>query len=426
MQRVFRFLVFLSVTSFLFGAGLSRCSAQGPEEEVEGLVFSDPFAALSASEIESKLIVFLITDDDSEIWTRLRLDRADKARLGVSMDVWCGREFRRAFQKLFESRPDLKGRCIAQRIAAGIPMNLRGDVPSALPKRAIVAICDGQYRLLNFSVGVPDAEDLVYQIEDAEENQALLNLHQGSVEKVTAAVIERTKNRVRRLYGDALSRLEHPMSGDESLYDIDEAWILKYAAFVSEIRPSYLYDVKLRFGLDAASDFVRLLVLEQHCETRRNWCDVVAPYLVGRPARDLINPLTDITWAVPAVIETEAEEHEEVLRWFDSQRKNDTLVLAVKTTYLDRNIAWPPHDLSGKVNSKQDWNALETVLSKYPFRTVTAEQLSVVLRENDEPSVDLFGSSRVRYVVFELGKNLPMVIRESDVPVKYVNRLKRD
>ena len=60
------------------------------EVEVEGLTFREPFSGLSASEIESKLVVFLITDEDPFEWTKAKLDSADKNRLGGGPDVWCG------------------------------------------------------------------------------------------------------------------------------------------------------------------------------------------------------------------------------------------------------------------------------------------------------------------------------------------------
>ncbi len=397
--------------------GVTVAVADEAVDEVDGLVFREPFSGLSASEIQSKLIVFLITDEDPFQWTKAKLDKADKSRLGGGPDVWCGPDFRRSFQKLFVKRPDLKDRCIAQRVVAGLPANLTADVARTLPPRAITAICDGQYRLLHFSVGVPEPDDLIQMIEDAEENKALLQLHPDAPAAIGKAVMERTNKRVRRVYREALAGLAEPMSGDESLA-VDEAWISKYARFVSA-----LFDVRLRFGLSDTSDLVRLIVLEQHCETRRDWCDSLAPYIIGRPMRTIMNPLVDTTWGIPAVLDINKEDHEEILTWFSSRRENSFVVLAIKPTHLDHDVAWPPPNISRNPLAKRSWSELETVMSNHPFRSVSAEELAVVLRENNEMSINLLAPARARYVIFEPGKKKLTVVRESDLPGKFIHRL---
>ena len=402
--------------------GVTVAVADEAVDEVDGLVFREPFSGLSASEIQSKLIVFLITDEDPFQWTKAKLDKADKSRLGGGPDVWCGPDFRRSFQKLFVKRPDLKDRCIAQRVVAGLPANLTADVARTLPPRAITAICDGQYRLLHFSVGVPEPDDLIQMIEDAEENKALVQLHPDAPAAIGKAVMERTNKRVRRVYREALAGLAEPMSGDESLA-VDEAWISKYARFVSALNPSYLFDVRLRFGLSDTSDLVRLIVLEQHCETRRDWCDSLAPYIIGRPMRTIMNPLVDTTWGIPAVLDINKEDHEEILTWFSSRRENSFVVLAIKPTHLDRDVAWPPPNISRNPLAKRSWSELETVMSNHPFRSVSAEELAVVLRENNEMSINLLAPARARYVIFEPGKKKLTVVRESDLPGKFIHRL---
>ena len=401
------------------------CLCQDAEAELEGLEFRDPFATLSASEIRDKLVVFLITDDDPFDWTKASLEKADRSRLGTSRDVWCGQDFRRSFSKLFALRPDLKDRCIVQRVPAGLPKRLTGGVATTLPRRAVVAICNGNYQLLNLCVGVPDPTELISRIEDAEEVKTQISLHKGDPEKLSQMTMDRTRERVRRMYKETIAKLTEAMAGDESLVAVDEAWIAKYVRFVSELNPIYLFDVKLRFGLDDPSDLIRLLVLEQHCETREDWCESIAPFVVGRPMQDLMNPLVDTTWGTPAVIKTDAAEHEELLRWFSTQRENATLVLSIKPTYLDRDLPWPPPNVNRVTLGTRDWVALEKAMSNHPFRAVSAEELAVVLREGDEMPIHLLAPSRARYIVFQSDKRKPFVIREADIPGKFIKRLEK-
>lgn len=419
------------ITAFATVFSCSLLQAQNADEkqaedQSEGLTYREPFSGLSPNEIQSKLVVFLITDEDPFAWTKAKLEQANNNRLGGGPDVWCGREFRKSFQKLFVSRPDLKDLCIAQRVVAGLPSNLTAGVRRPLPSRAIIAICDGNYRLLTLSVGVPQSDDLLRLIEDAEEAKTMLSLHGDDPEKVMEAVAARTHSRIRRVYGETLQRLAEPMAGDESLYTVDEAWIAKYARMIAELQPTYFFDIKLRFGLSDAGDLVRLIVLEQHCETRQNWCDTVAPFVVGRPFRELIHPLVDTTWGTPAVLDIDATQHEELLSWFSSRRENSTVVLSIKPTHLDRGITWPPPNVSRNPLAKRDWNALEAAMSKHPFRSLDAEQLAVILRANDEMSVDLFSPARARYVFFEADKRKPFLIRENDLPGKFLGRLEVD
>jgi hypothetical protein len=394
-------------------------------EQVDGLTFREPFSGLSANEIESKLVMFLITDEDPLVWTKANLNNVDKNRLGGRPDVWCGREFRRAFQKMFEARPDLKDRCIVQRVVAGFPANLTGGVRRTLPPRAIVAICDGQYRLLNFCVGVPEPEDLMGLIEDAEENKTLLNLHSDAPDKLGTELANRNDGRLRRSYQKALGQLVEKYGWDESLYDIDEAWIAKHAELVSDLNPVFLFDAKLRFALSDASDLVRLLVLEQHFETRKNWCEALAPFIIGRPMQSVMGPIIDSVWGIPPVLETNKDDHKDLLDWFSTRRDNSILVFSVKPTLLDRNVMWPPLDISRKKVVKQDWKRLERAMSNHPFRTVTAEELAVLIEETGERPIRLLTPTRARYVFYEPKTVKPFVIRESDLPIKYTKRLEK-
>jgi hypothetical protein len=397
--------------------------AEEAEAPIDGLTFREPFSGLSASEIRSKLIVFLITDEDPFVWTEAQLDKADKSRLGGAPDVWCGREFRRSFNKMFVDRPDLRDRCIAQRVVAGLPAVLTGGRPRGLPPRTIVAICDGNYRMLTLAVGVPDPEELVRLIEDAEENKALLTLHEDDAERVGTEIAARTKKRVRRIYQESLAKLIEQFGWDDTIYNVDRTWAAKYARIITELQPSFLFDAKVRFGLSDSSDLLRLIVLEQHCETRRDWCETIAPFLVGRPMRDVIAPIIDTTWGMPAVLEIRQDDHKELLDWFAARRPNSTLVFSILPTMLDQNLTWPPPDVSGKPFSKRDWPALETAMSKHPFRTISAEELAVLVQHGTEKPIDLLTPSRVRYILYEPGKTKPVLIRENDVPGKFLKRL---
>lgn len=402
-----------------------QAADEAADEAADGrLIFREPFFGLSASEAESKLVLFLVTDQDPMEWAKAKQKAEGQNRLPGSLDVWCGREFRRSFQDVLILRPDLKDRCIVQRVVAGLPANLTGGTALPLPPRALVAICDGHYRLLNFSVGVPQADDLIDFIEQAEENQTLLNLNPDEPETLGTEIVNRSHPRIRRVYQDALSRLVEKFGWDETLSNIDEAWELQLASLVSELEPVFLFDAKLRFALSSATDRVRLLVLEQHVQTRENWCASLLPFLIGRPMQQILAPLIDCTWRIPPVIKVDKNDHKELLEWFAAKRANSIVVLSIRTTRLDQNDSWPPHDISVKKSPKRDWHALETAMSKHAFRNVSVEQLAAVIADTEQVPINLYLPSRARYVFYEPGSRKTFVIRESDLPIKFTRRLK--
>lgn len=387
-------------------------------DQATGVEFREPFSPISARNSQSKLIVFLISDDDPIRWAS-RTDSGESEHLDLS----CGPDFRMALRKTVEMRRDLKERLVVQRVAAGLPVELTGGARPALPSRCIVAICDGQYRLLNLSVGVPDGSELINQIEDAEECKTLLRLGDGSPKKMGAAIMERGDKRMRRIYREALDKILETVTWDESFHVIDEPWLNRFAELSSALQPVYLVDAKLRFGLTDPSDQVRLLVLEQHCETRHDWCQAISPFVLGRSMESLLRPLVESIWDRPAVINTSPADFRQAIQLFQDQRENAVQVFAIQPPLSRRLIAWPPPDVSLRKSRMRDWNALEKVLAKHIIKSVHAEELAILITEAELEPIDLIRPAALRYVVFEPGKRMPLLIRETDLPGKITRRL---
>ena len=61
-------------------------------------------------------------------------------------------------------------------------------------------------------------------------------------------------------------------------------------------------------------------------------------------------------------------------------------------------------------------------MSHHPFRTISHEQLAALLRSDDHSPIELEGQGRVRYVYFEPNKRRTFVIRENELPGKYIRQ----
>ena len=411
---------------------LQAVSAAEPAAEDELIPFVSPFATLTAKDAESKLVFLLVSDQPAQL-----PDRANAARGGdaeAPPDVWFLKDFQIALKQVVQRRPDLKDRMVGQQVFAGLPSLLngspsgrnpsRGDSVRSLPSRGLVLVCDGNYRLLSFLVGVPQSDSLARLIEDSEETRSLLSLQEKAPQRFMTTLINRARGRVTRNYDRVLAQWSQNDAGSESLGETGAEWQGQFRSLVTDLRPIYLFDVKLRFALSDASDLVRLIILEQHCETRRDWCDSVIPWVAGRPTKEIIQPLVECIWEMPAVIRTGPGEHAKLLEWFDSRRAAGTVTLAIHPDFISGQQPWPPPETNPNKIANRGWPDLEALMGKQPIRMVNAAELAVVLAHSGDGPINLTQPTRGRYVVFTKSQRSPVVIRESDLPGKFFRYFK--
>ena len=404
---MFRFLSLATLTLL--------CPVTGTAQE-----YLDAFVPLSANDSPTKLVALLITDDDAIAWSELSSE--DEAGGEATISLWCETSFRQTLKKVVAMRPDLEERLIVQRAAVGTPAILTRGEKRPWPPRAVVAVMDTNYRLLALAVGVPRARKMIGLIEDAEETRTILALHESNPKSLGESVAERAAERIDRAYGSVLRQELAEYDWEKTLAIADPSWAAQYGRVAAELDPVYRFDARLRFELSESGDPFRLRVLEQHIEPRGDWCDTIAPFVLGRPALKVLPPIIDSVWMETPVFSTSPSEHEELLRWFTTERENSLVVLAVKPPLLARQIPWPPPRVDDGKLSGRSWKALEAAMSKHAFRTVDAAELAVVLQSQDEQSIDLTLPSRVRYVFFENGVSRTFVIREGDLPAKFLRR----
>lgn len=154
--------------------------AVGPPEE-SALNWQAPFTVLSTVNPDSKLVLILVTNDDAFYKHPAGANQPVAAQPpGVAQQGWCAAEFHHTCQQVLQLRPDLKDKISFQSIFAGTPSELSGGQPHTSPKRVVCFLCNKHYKLLALSIGIPNADDLLTLIEDAQEVKILAGLN-GSI-----------------------------------------------------------------------------------------------------------------------------------------------------------------------------------------------------------------------------------------------------
>ncbi len=362
-------------------------------------------------------------------------ESSDRDRNKVESQVWCADVLARSVRKAKQSRADLRDRLSLQSVAAGMPAALTGGELRNQPARAVVAICDGNYRLLAFTAGVPDTAVLLTLIEDAEEVRSLRQMHERASEQLVAAIAQRSGERISRLWRSALEEMLVAMgAGNLGAGNLNENADIPGAMAQRQLgrltllwetyAATYAADVKLRFGLTEAADRTRLVILEQHPQTRRPWCESMIPFFADNDFSTLWKPLCESLWGIEPIVKN--VDATELLDWWDSQIETDAVVLSLLPPPLFRRDPWPPADLDGTTTKRGiGWHDLQQLVVQLPHRTIDAQQLSVLIRSRDLTAVDIQLPTTARYLFFEPKKKTAVVIRQGDPPGRFVARLKR-
>ncbi|MEL6105109.1 MAG: hypothetical protein AAFU85_03700 [Planctomycetota bacterium] len=379
--------------------------------------YAAPFEPITASE-STKLVVLLISDEDAAAWS----DKTAAADDEGTPALWCEASFRRSVREAVAMRPELRRQLVIQRFAAGKPAILTGGATPPWPRRAVTAITDVNYRLLALAVGVPRTRDFAALLEDAEETRTMLNLYGGEPKRLGESIAERAIDRVDRAYTSVLRAELADFPWAESLAADDPSWSAKYARVANEMEPVYRFDARLRFELNDTGDPIRLRALEQHTEPRSDWCLAVAPFIVGRPATQVLPAVIDSIWMETPHGEAFAPDREELTKWFNSERENSLIVLAIEPPLLHRQRPWPPPEPETQRRAGRGWKALETAMSKHAFHTVDAPELTLLLEIAQTQPIELNLPRRVRYIFLERGSSRAFPIREGDLPAKFLKR----
>lgn len=396
-------------------------------EPSNSIVWTKAFSSISAAKASESIVLIVITNDDPTLGNSSSDEPAGE---DLGRKLWCGPVLSRSIRKTWQARPDLRDRSVLQCLPAGMPAALTGGNLRNQPARAIVAVCDGNYRLLAFTIGVPDTEGLLTLIEDADDARLLNQMHRDSRQKRIASIAQRTEERLSRAWRGALGEMMAAMGdgnfgGEEDVNDaVAQQQIGRLTLLHDTYEPHYLADVRLRFGLSEASDRTRLVILEQHPEARRPWAEAMIPFLAGDDFVTLWEPFCETLWGFQPIRIN--EDDEELLQWWDSQIEAGPVVLSLLPPLPARRLSWPPVDASGKKGKRGlGWQDAQDLAVELSYRAVDAQQLSILLHSRDLRPVDIQNPTRARYLFYEKKKKSGLAIREGEPPGRFVGILKR-
>ena len=383
------------------------------------LTWQTPFSPVSGQDAKDQMVVLLITNDDPFA------KPADDKKAEVP--IWCDSIFARAYRKLIRERPELEKRLVLQKRAAGMPEQLSSDASRNNPSRAIVAVTDANYRLLELGVGVPDSDTLTTLIENAEESAMFIGMHEGESQKIVEAVAQRSGRKLTRTWKTVLDELVTILNDDDDdagTVQTKESLLSHIGRVGESLESVYLSDVKLRFALSDSKDVVRLAILEQHLEARAPWCKSMLPFVMLNDFGQTWRPLTEVVWKQTPIIDQPTDQS--LLDWWDANAKRDVVILAIEPPILAKARKWPPVGVDAVADKRgMGWHDLQKLLVEKPYRVIDAQQLASLIRQRKLPSVELNGSGRLRYLMIKPIANRVTLIRESDVPSKFIGVLKR-
>lgn len=380
------------------------------------LVWQAPFAKVSGANESSKLVFLLITND-------IDLEESDVGTRAKQL-CWCKSDFELSFRRMLKQRPDLADNYVLEHLPAGMPLELTGGKNTNQLARSILAVCDSQHRLLSLSVGVPTENQLLTLLEDAQ-NVASLMEFGNDRKQISLAVAEQSKSRVTRIWRDALDELLIAINmneGGKANAEHDSNITDSVVVILSSV---YFADTKVRFGLSDVSDLKRLIVLEQHPETRANWCETAIPFLAAANVQDIWRPLTESIWGRPP-IQFQGGKTDELVRWYDTQNDITAFALVIQPSFMKSKSQWPPIDLGSQAAKRGvAWKDLHSLVTKLPAMSVDTQQLFELIRIKDLQALELWSPTQARYLIIVPKTRMPWIIREGDVPVKHIARLRK-
>ena len=416
---------FLLVLFLLHGSTFQSIHAEDPAEK-PAMLWQAPFTAWSEQDTTNKIVLMLVTNDNAFRDSHSDAKKTAAETTDPSRHGWCAPDFEKSCKRMLEVRPDLKNCISLQSIFAGTPLELSGGKPANTPSRVVLFVCDGNYRILALSVGIPSADELTTLVEDAQEAKLLLGSNDTDRWHTTTLLVQRSKERIGRVWN---LKLDEVTQAKEKQFALIRDGAVEPPSSLATLRelfialqPTFIHDAQLRFGLSTELDARRLVILEQHTETRDPWSQALTPFIAGMELRNTWKIFVEFLWQQCAVAAD--GDQTDFLTWYDSHLKSGPFVLQVESPSHMQHLPWPPV-AAPKHRNGTSWTTTHDFAMKFPVRTITPQQLTVLIRERELKPINFFSPSMARYLLVSSNNRLPQIIREQDLPARFLGLLRR-
>ncbi|WP_144057884.1 hypothetical protein [Novipirellula maiorica] len=401
----------ITFLGLMIGSTSVAALADAPSSTV---LWDKPFSSQPQSLANNTLVLLLITNDDP---------------FDVVPGGWAGELMEEPIAEVSQQRIGLRDRLATQFLPTGIPSSLTAGEPRNLPPRAVVAICNSDYRLLSLCVGIPETNELSALIEDAEEVQTLMGIPNDDPSELIRELAERSAERVGRRWQQWIAQAVTDIENNQA----DEAVADRIDRLGQRFEQAYLAEARLRFGLSDPEDYTRLGLLEQHVSTRQPWCDSMIPLIANTDLRQHYRKLIQPIWGHPPV--DAAADASELIDWAATHidqaatEKQGTFVLSLQSPIANAMTQKRGQDQAndaGKQNRvTKAWDRVASSVQLHPNREVNLQELALLSRAQQWPAIDIQRPSMARYIFVDAAKPTPLVVHVTDPPGRFAAVLQR-
>ena len=402
-----------------------------PVYAADDFSWSPPLGAVAETTADDALIVVLITNDVA----------GDAPWKGLSAKrelCWCERSFRRSVARIPAGYFNPAAPIQFQHWAIGLPPIVTGGGGQDI-ERAISIVTDGQYRVLALSVGVPDGDDLTRLIEDAEDTRLLMRRYSTERNEMTQQLADRTRGRLTRMWQIELDERLAAL-GETDVDPVTDLLVqtelltskvtLQLVPIASQLQGVYLKDVQMRFGLTDASDLKRLVILEQHSDTRAAWATTLLPFIVGADLRLLYTDIAEIVWHRSVMpierSDQDATSATTLADWVLQRGDNNSFAFRISAPLMSQRDPSQRFEVADVARRRGlGWQDLDDAINAGPIRQVTPGELAAWLSQTQGKPLDLEHPTRVRFLFFRSSKDSPYPIREGSPPGRAITMIRQ-
>ncbi|MEM9825298.1 MAG: hypothetical protein AAF958_01855 [Planctomycetota bacterium] len=274
----------------------------------------------------------------------------------------------------------------------GVPLSLSGGKPIASTDRLVLFLVSDEGRIGSFCVGVPDAAACEQMLTDAKWcRRNLWTIPNTAWAQKVQDWKAHCGPRLNHFYARLLDEADFEAQPDAPEHSQSQAKLLL------RMDAWYRRDTAQRFGLDdVAADDANFknsnadrIILEQHAETRHNWCLGMMPVWSGKEFSSHVVPIIATLWQRPFAT---GRGGNEPLQSYIRQQIALKEIVVLRLGYADGMLAMQAlaNERSGRRRGrKSSLLQVRKRLEQWPLRNVSLDDLVALQKSGHLPNLDL-------------------------------------
>ncbi|SMP54277.1 hypothetical protein SAMN06265222_104229 [Neorhodopirellula lusitana] len=415
--------------------GLQAAEQDPPVKEAVAHVsdtgfWTSPMREVDTATADQTLLVIVITDDIDPAW--ISLDKT--IRLANRPVCWCETSITKAVAAIPPGFAHPSAPIEGQHWPLGIPKVLTGGESNLPPGRTITVVTDGHYRTLGVIVGIPEDQELVRLIEEAEETRGWLRQHRREPDQLVKKLAERSRQRLPRIWQLQLDQQVAAL-GTTPLEQVADAISqnerftkqvqIRFGQVADQVQHTYKQHIEQRFGMTPETDFRRLVALEQHSATRMPWMTTLLPFMAGADLRNVYLDLAETVWDQRAM-PIQMQGKDPLGDWLTQFGDQGPFALHIPPPYLRNRTELQLAKVSDIAQRRGfGWQDLDEALGNGPVRETNLRELATWLYRSKKRPLDLQRPSQTRYLFFRSSTDSPYPIRDGEPPGRSITMIRQ-